>query len=120
MREFLEVFKYTFKDSIKKKSFIISTIVILVIVIGALLVPAIVNKVQSSENGTNSGSSVTQAEKSIIYLIDKSGYFVNNLAEVQKQFPEYQIKSETENNVESLKASIKEKGTSFFSCCKLS
>jgi ABC-2 type transport system permease protein len=114
MREFLEVFKYTFKESIKKKSFIISTVVILVIVIGALLVPAIVTKVQSSDNsGNSSKTSDSSANKSIVYMVDKSGYFKNNLAEIQKQFPEYQIKPEVENNLESIKADIKENGKSF-------
>ncbi|MHB8062471.1 MAG: ABC transporter permease, partial [Ruminiclostridium sp.] len=107
MREFLEVFKYTFKENVKKKSFIISTIIILVIVVGALLVPAIVTKVQSTESNRN------PSEKSIVYLIDKSGYFEQNLQEVQKGFPENQIKLESEKNLEKIKGNIKEIGKSF-------
>lgn len=110
MREFLEVFKYTVIENAKKKSFIISTIVILVIVVGALLVPAIVTKVQSSDNNE---SNENASEKSIVYIIDKSGYFNNSLQEIQKQLPEYQIKFESENNLESLKAEIKENGKNF-------
>jgi len=111
VKEFFEVFKFTFKDNIKKKSFIISTIIILVIVIAAMLIPAIVTNVQSSnKDGENSKN---PSEKSIVYLVDKTGYFEKNFSEVKKQFPEYQIKLETENNVDSLKGDIKENGKSF-------
>ncbi|HEY5584359.1 MAG TPA: ABC transporter permease [Ruminiclostridium sp.] len=111
MREFFEVLKYTFKDNVKKKTFIISTIIMLVIVIAAMLIPAIVTNVQSSnKDGENSKN---PSEKSIVYLVDKSGYFEKNLQEVQKQFPDYQIKLIAENKVDSLKGDIKENGKSF-------
>jgi len=76
-----------------------------------MLVPAIVENVQSSKKNDDSNKNPT--EKSIVYLIDKSGYFENSLQEVQKEFPEYQIKLEAENNLESLKRDINEKGKSF-------
>lgn len=115
MREFLEVFKYTFKDSIKKKTFIISTIIILVIIIAAMLIPAIVSNVQSSNKGGDNKSSgnAASAERSIVYLVDKSGYFENSINQIQAQFPQYQIKIETESNVNSIKDDIKENGKSF-------
>ncbi len=108
MREFLEVFKYTFKENIKKKSFIISTIVILVMVIGSLLIPAIVTKVQSDDE-----SSKKPEDKSIVYLIDKTGFYENNLEQIQKELSEYQIMKESESNVESLKNDIKENGKNY-------
>lgn len=111
MRELIEVFKYTLKENIKKKSFIISTIIMLVIIIAVMLVPAIVTKVQSSDNGDE--SSRNSDEKSIVYLIDKSGYFDNSLQEIQKQIPDYQIKLEAEKNLEHLKSDIKETGKNF-------
>lgn len=115
MREFLEVFKYTFKDNIKKKSFIISTIVILVIIIAVMLIPAVVSNVQSSNKGGDSSGSGDAAsyEKSIVYLVDKSGFFENNINEVQMQFPQYQIKIESEDKIESIKNDIKENGKSY-------
>ena len=111
MREFFEVFKYTFKDNVKKKTFIISTIIMLVIVIAAMLIPAIITNVQSSKKGDEDIKN--PSEKSIVYLVDKSGYFEKNLQEVQKQFPDFQIKLEAENRVDSIKGDIKENGKSF-------
>lgn len=109
MREFLEVLKYTFKENVKKKSFIISTIVVLVLVVGVMLIPAIVTKVQSSDDNNDNN----QTDKSIVYLVDKSGYFEKNLEDIQKQLPEYQIKKESESKIESLKSDIKENGKNF-------
>jgi len=111
VREFFEVFKYTFKDNVKKKTFIISTIIMLVIVIAAMLIPAIITNVQSSKKGDEDIKN--PSEKSIVYLVDKSGYFEKNLQEVQKQFPDFQIKLEAENRVDSIKGDIKENGKSF-------
>ncbi|PYG87821.1 ABC-2 type transport system permease protein [Ruminiclostridium sufflavum DSM 19573] len=117
MREFLEVFKYTFKENLKKKTFIISTIAILVLITGVMLVPAIVTKVQS-QAGNDNGPADT-GEKRIVYLVDNSGYFEKGLQDIQKQFPGYQIKLEAKDKIESLKADIKENGKSFLIVAKL-
>ncbi len=111
MRDFLEVFKYTFKENIKKKAFIISTIVILVLVIGVMLIPAIVTEVQSKDDKIESSGKVV--DKSIIYLIDNSGYFKDNLQDINKQFPGYELKIEEKDKIESLKSDIKDNGKSF-------
>lgn len=114
MREFLEVFKYTFKENIKKKSFIISTIVILVIIIAAMLVPAIITNLKDSDNSSGSNQSTgNTTEKNIIYLVDKTGYFEKNLTEIRNVFPAYEIKTESDNNLESIKSNIKENGKDF-------
>ena len=111
MREFIEVFKYTFKENVKKKSFIISTIIILVIVVAAMVVPAIIANVQSTNK--NDDSSKNPTVKSIVYLVDKSGYFEDNIQDIQKEFPGYEFKLESESNLASIKSEIKEKGKSF-------
>lgn len=114
MSAFLEVFKYTFKENVKKKSFIISTIVILVIVIAAMIVPAIITNVQSSKKGDDSNpNNNTSIEKSIVYLVDKSGYFEKNLTAIENQFPGFTFKMENEDNIEGIKSDIKENGKSF-------
>jgi ABC-2 type transport system permease protein len=110
MKEFLEVFKYTFKENIKKKSFIISTVIMLIIIMAVMLIPAIITNVQSDDSAQ---SSKDLSDKSIVYLLDKSGYYEKSISEIQKQFPDYQIKTASESNIESLKDSIKEKGDSY-------
>lgn len=114
MREFLEVFKYTLKENIKKKSFIISTIVILVIMVAAMVIPAIISgsKAPDGSTGNNQGQSSSQT-KNAVFFVDRSGYFTGHLQELQKYFPEYELKEETENNIEGIKADLKEKGKSY-------
>lgn len=103
MREFLEVFKYTFKENIKKKAFIISTVIILLIINAAIIIPGLL-MTSKSDNADK------KENKSIIYVIDKSGYFEKNIETIQKDFEKYSVKSDTEANIDKIKNEIKEKG----------
>ena len=85
MREFLEVFKYTFKENIKKKAFIISTVIILLIINAAIIIPGLL-MTSKSDNADK------KENKSIIYVIDKSGYFEKNIETIQKDFEKYSVK----------------------------
>ncbi len=114
MREFLEVFKYTLKENIKKKSFIISTIVILIIIVAVMAIPAIISGSRASDGSAgNSQDQSSSQTKNTVYFVDRSGYFNDHLQDLQKYLPEFELKQETENNIESIKADVKEKGNSY-------
>lgn len=110
MREFLEVFRYTFKENIRKKSFIISTIVMLVIIIASMLIPAVIANVQTSDKGKET----EKGTKSIVYLVDKSGLFADKLdqLQLQLQFPEYDLRIH-EDDTAGLKDGIKKGSKSY-------
>ena len=111
MREFYEVLKYTFKENIKRKSFIISTVIILILIAGIMLVPAIVTKVQSSDKEVETGKNLDK--KSVVYIIDNSGYFKNKIEKIKEQFPDYQIKLEVQDRLNIIKTEIKQNDKSF-------
>ncbi len=106
MKEFLEVFKYTFNENAKKKSFIISTIVILIIVLAAIIIPSLIMNSSKDEGvqGENNG------EKEVVYFVDNSGYYKDNIANIEQSLEGYSIKVETSDSIDKLKNDIKENG----------
>ncbi len=115
MREFLEVFKYTFKENIRKKSFIVSTVIILIVIVSAMVIPAVMSSLGSSDgNNTASENTTSSSEpKNILFILDKSGNYSDKLEVLQQQFTEYDVKPLSEDKFESVKADIKEEGKSY-------
>ncbi len=116
MKEFLEVFRYTFRENLRKKAFIISTVIMLIIVIGAMVIPAVISSgTQPSgtsnvpEPGSAVGTGGSGTGKDIVYLVDKSGLFTDKLDQLQAQLPGYDIKIHTEDTGD-LKDRIKSGG----------
>jgi ABC-2 type transport system permease protein len=112
MREFLNVLSYTFAENVKKKSFIISTIILLIITVGALSIPAIINYFDNGgkagvENSTDKNNTEPE-NKDTIYIIDEKGILKNDYLKLSKVYPNYQIKRETADKLDSLKKEAKE------------
>ena len=115
MRDFLEVFKYTFKENIRKKSFIVSTVIILVILIAGMVIPAVVANIKASDgnNAAAPGAAASNEPKSILYILDKSGNYSDKLNVFQEQFGEYDVKPLTEDRVDSVKSEIEKDGKNY-------
>ncbi len=115
MNDFFNVFSYTFKENVRKKSFIVSTMVILIIIVALMVVPAIISSNDKDNTGASGGASGQSEEnKSILYVLDKSGSYSDKLDTIQKQFPEYKVKAAAEDGVESIKAAIEKDGKDYF------
>lgn len=113
MKEFLEVFKYTFNENIKKKAFIISTIVILIIVLAAIIIPSLIMNSGKDQGAQGQGAQgENSGEKEVLYFIDNSGYYKDSIAGIEQSLKEYSIKIESADNIEKLKNDIKENGNS--------
>ncbi len=113
MKEFLEVFKYTFSENIKKKAFIISTIVILIIVLGAIIISSLIMNPSKDIGAQGQGAQGEYSgEKDVIYFVDNSGYYKDSLSAIEQSLKEYSIKIELAGNIEKLKNDIKENGNS--------
>jgi ABC-2 type transport system permease protein len=114
MKEFLEVFKYTFRENVKKKSFIISTVVILIIVIAALTIPAAISAGKSGGDGKDGGKTKPDvSQSSTVYMVDKTGLFADTLGDVENQLPGYKFSIQTQDKIDELKKEIKENGKSY-------
>ncbi len=115
MRDFLEVFKYTFKENIRKKSFIVSTVIILIIIVAGMVIPAIVTNIRASggDNTAVPGKAASNEPKSILYILDKSGNYSDKLSVFQEQFGEYDVKPLTEDRVDSVRSAIEKDGKNY-------
>jgi ABC-2 type transport system permease protein len=78
MKGMMTVLSFTFRDQVRKKSYIISTIVIVVLIIAALCVPAIINAVQSATK-SSAPQSVSKSQGTF-YVIDNAGLFADKTA----------------------------------------
>jgi ABC-2 type transport system permease protein len=109
MKEFLTVLGYTFKESSRKKSFIISTAITLILTVLIISMPAIIKSFDSTKkNETNSSDTNKEEPKGIVYVVDSNDILKGNLDKLDKAFLEYEFKSETSDNIDLIKSKIKE------------
>ena len=77
MRDILIVAKFSMKDMLRKKSFIVSTIIILLLIVGGLQVPRLLNKGKSSNPK--------------ILIVDNENLFDNQLTELNNLKLDYEF-----------------------------
>lgn len=117
MKQILTVFAFTYKDAIRKKAFIISTIIILAAIVIACAIPGISTALksdskpgasteQTSGEGGNAGDEA-EAHK-ICYYMDEAGLIENGAASLQEAFPGWKIEEAGADEEESYRARIKE------------
>ncbi|MBX4261603.1 ABC transporter permease [Clostridium estertheticum] len=107
MKGFFTVLAYTFKESARKKSFIISTIITLILTITLASMPAIIKSFDKGDtNKTEQGSKAAE-NKGLIFVVDSKNILGGNLNKLSSVYKEYKFKSETSTNVESLKNKVK-------------
>ena len=70
MRDIITVIKFTMKEMIKRKSFIISTLIILVLIVAGFNVPNIIKSFNGSE---------TDGVQEKLLIVDNDGIFEGNL-----------------------------------------
>jgi ABC-2 type transport system permease protein len=115
MKEFLTVLSYTFKENMRKKAFIISTIIIIVLTVVIVCLPGIItafnNEGKSAAPDTNQASK--QERKGTVFIIDSKDLFTSDLSEIDKIFSSYELKVEAPSNFKMLKDKVnKENATS--------
>lgn len=88
MRDLLTVIKFTIKDMVRKKSFIISNLIILAIIIIAFNVPNIINAVVGEDEG--------QTDETLL-IVDSENIFEGALVQINEMGLEYPVKVSNEN-----------------------
>jgi ABC-2 type transport system permease protein len=110
MRDFINVFKYTFAENARKKVFVVSTVIILIFVVALLNVPAVINYIDSNkktdvqDQGDKSGA---EDNKKIIYIIDSKKVLRGDLLKLSETYAEYEFKFETTDKLDTLKENVK-------------
>ena len=114
MKEFLTVLSYTFKENSRKKAFIISTIVILILTVLIVSLPAIIERFDNNETeqGTKIDQTIKQEPKGIVFVVDSKDILKGDLNTLGKAFLEYEFKPEVTNNIDLLKNKVEEEDNS--------
>lgn len=102
MRGVMTVFWFTFREFARKKSFIISTIVILALVAGGLCVPSIINRFNEAQSAAASAGNNSQ----ILYLVDPSGVLTSGCFDAEHFLSGYKLEIKSAADVNNLKKAI--------------
>lgn len=113
MREFLTVLSYTFKENSRKKSFIISTIITLLLTVVVVSLPAIITSFDNNQTEkTEQGARIDQESRGVIYLVDSQDILKGDLDKLSHAFPNLKFESAAISNIDALKNKVKEDGES--------
>ncbi len=80
MKDLFTVAKFTVKDMVKRKSFIISNLIILLIIVLAFNIPNILNAIRGEDAGTS---------KTKILIIDENNIFEGTLEQINNMELDY-------------------------------
>jgi ABC-2 type transport system permease protein len=108
MREFLTVLGYTFKESSRKKTFIISTVITLILTVAIISIPAIIKNFENNDKNKTEQQSKNDHLKGIIFVVDAKSILKGDLTNLENTFIDYEIKSQPAESVEMLKNKVKE------------
>jgi ABC-2 type transport system permease protein len=108
MREFLTVLGYTFKENSRKKAFIISTVITLILTVAIISIPAIIKNFENNDKNKTEQQSKNDQSKGIIFVVDAKSILKGDLTTLENTFVDYEIKSQTAESVEMLKNKVKE------------
>lgn len=73
MRDVWTVFRFTLRDGLRKKAFIITTAIVLVVILAACMIPALTSGGQSDEPQTPPATTEPAEKSSVCYLLDRTG-----------------------------------------------
>lgn len=109
MKEFLTVLGYTFKENSRKKTFIISTAITLILTVLIVSLPAIIeNFSNNGKDKIHSEETTNQESDGILFVIDSKDILKGDLNKLDLAFSKYEFKSDSANNIDTLKNKIKE------------
>ena len=105
MREFLTVLNYTFRENIRKTSFIASTIIVLILTMVIMIVPGMI------KNGTIfNGNDAEQKADTVqnFYIIDNVNLLKQDISLLESTFKNYKFELKTDAEKEALMKQVKE------------
>lgn len=96
MKQFLLVMKFELETMMKKKSFLLSIVLVALLAFVLLSVPRFFNDEKDSQG--NEGEPVTETKENEMMIYDQNGV-LSNIALVEQSFPSYQITLEKDLSV---------------------
>ena len=108
MKEFFTVLGYTFKENSRKKAFIISTVITLILTVLIISLPAIIKSFENNNKNETNQQAKGDKPKGIIFVVDAKGILNGDLTNLKNTFIDYELKSQPTENVDMLKNKVKE------------
>lgn len=111
MQGFLTVFRYTFFENARKKSFVVSTSIILFLTVVVICIPGIINYFENSKKSNTESANISSSNKSIIYIIDSKEIYKDNIPDIKSAFPNYEVKVKTSADISEVKEIVRKSKT---------
>lgn len=128
MKQIATVFSYTLKEGVRKKAFLISTVIIMAVILLLCLAPRVISVFQGDDQqeraagsretaGTESPSEETSEEAvqgtdevkdGICYFIDETGIFAEHFEVFEALYPDWKFETAKRQDMDSLKEDIAE------------
>ena len=116
MKQITTVFSYTLKEAARKKAFIVSTVIIMIMVLALCLAPRIISAVKgggeekNTDAGTENASEQIAADEDapVCYLIDQTGIFEKDMDTLRSVYMDRNFKTAAKEEEEDIRAHIKE------------
>jgi len=108
MREFLTVLSYTFRENIRKTSFIASTIIVLILTMAIMIVPGMIKNgtISNSVNGMDAKQKAATVQN--FYIIDNVDLLKQDVSLLESTFENYRFELKTDAEKEALMKQVKE------------
>jgi ABC-2 type transport system permease protein len=110
MKEFLTVFNFTFRENVRKKSFIISTVIILILTMAIMIVPGLI-KNHARPEGSDHKQQVAADQK--FYIIDNADLLTQDVSLFKTTFKDYNFELKTNAEKDALIKLVKEDDTKY-------
>lgn len=111
MKQIFTVFKFTLRDAAKKKSFLISTLIMLLVILVLCLLPGIIGTSSKDEDSAISPDDVPAETKYTCYYADDATLIENAFETLRLYFPDTRFEKIAAADTEQYSAAIKEDET---------
>ena len=115
MKQILTVFAFTYRDAVRKKAFIVSTVIILAAIAVLCAIPGISSAFKkdktASENTQQSGETAdtqTKEKSKVCYYLDEEGLIPAGLDVLREAFPDWTVKESGAEEEAGLREQIRE------------
>jgi len=113
MREFFTVLTFTFSENLRKKSFIISTIIVLLLTMAIMIVPGLIKNGTFANLAKDKDNNQKTAVVKHFYIIDNADLLQQDISPFKSTFKDYQFELKTDAEKETIKKVVKEDENKF-------
>lgn len=102
MKNIGTIFRFTFREQARKKSYLIVTVLLMLVAAGLVALPTIVTRLQSGKTAQNGQ---TAPSSGVFYLYDDTSAAIDPAA-LQKALPDYAVKTVSADRLDTVKQAV--------------